>query len=276
MERIVFLTKFFVGLIFFIFIDNQVCNDDFQSIKWPVLVKCLLLILAQVFKKIPTIVDFKRFTILRLTNIAPPKDLETVSPCFNKYYSSKSFWIKIEYPGTYTLMSLWHDLMLLCAIIPAVTLRAWILVSSSNSISFCPNESLDQLNTAELLESCIDDIRAWMLHDNLKLNDEKTELLIIGTPQQLDKVVITHIRVGNTNIYPVPVARNLGSWFDANISMTDHISKICSSSFYYLYNLRRIRKYISPISQQSHSFMLSYQVVLTIVTVYCMVCQTAH
>ena len=110
-----------------------------------------------------------------------------------------------------------------------------------------------------LLESCIDDIRAWMLHDNLKLNDDKTELLIIGTPQQLDKVVITHIRVGNTNIYPVPVARNLGSWFDANISMTDHISKICSSSFYYLYNLRRIRKYLSNKSTESlvHAFISS-------------------
>ena len=33
---------------------------------------------------------------------------------------------------------------------------------------------------------------------------------------------------------------------------------------------------ISPISQQSHLFMLSYQLVLTKVTVYCMVCQTAH
>ena len=85
------------------------------------------------------------------------------------------------------------------------------------------------------------------------------ELLIIGTPQQLDKVVITHIRVGNTNIYPVPVARNLGSWFDANISMTDHISKICSSSFYYLYNLRRIRKYLSNKSTESlvHAFISS-------------------
>jgi len=109
------------------------------------------------------------------------------------------------------------------------------------------------------VDSCIDDIRAWMLHDNLKLNAEKTELLIIGTPQQLDKVVITHIRVGNTNIYPVPVARNLGSWFDANISLTDHISKICSSSFYYLYNLRRIRKYLSNKSTESlvHAFISS-------------------
>ena len=59
-------------------------------------------------------------------------------------------------------------------------------------ISFCPNERLDQLNAAESLGSCIDDIHASMLHDNLKLNVEKTELLIIGTPQQLDKVVITH------------------------------------------------------------------------------------
>ena len=30
-----------------------------------------------------------------------------------------------------------------------------------------------------------------MLDDNLKLNDENTGLLIIGTPQQLEKVVIT-------------------------------------------------------------------------------------
>ena len=33
---------------------------------------------------------------------------------------------------------------------------------------------------------------------------------------------------------------------------------------------------ISPTSQQSHLFMLWYQFVLTKVTVYCMVCQTAH
>ena len=60
--------------------------------------------------------------------------------------------------------------------------------------SLCPNDRLDQLNAGELLERCITDIRSWMLHDNrLKLNDEKTELLIIGTPQQLEKVVITHI-----------------------------------------------------------------------------------
>lgn len=98
-----------------------------------------------------------------------------------------------------------------------------------------------------------------MLHDNLKLNDEKTEFLIIGTPQQLQKVVSTHIRVGNTIIYPVPVARNLGSWFDSKLSMTNHITKICGPSFYYLYYIRRIRRYLSMKSAESlvHAFISS-------------------
>ena len=39
--------------------------------------------------------------------------------------------------------------------------------------------------------------------------------------------------------------------------MTDQIFKICSSSFYYLYNLRRIRKYLSNKSTESlvHAFV---------------------
>ena len=101
-----------------------------------------------------------------------------------------------------------------------------------------------------------------MLHDNLKLNDEKTELLIIGTLQQLEKVVVTHIREGNTSIHPVPVARNLFRKFAAHHSAI-WITYVGSES-------------ISLTSQQSHLLMLWYQFVLTKVTVYCMVCQTAH
>ena len=66
----------------------------------------------------------------------------------------------------------------------------------------------------------------WMLNDNLKLNDDKTEFLIIGTPQQLEKVDIMSICVGNSDIDPVPTARNLSSWFDSRLSMSTQITKI--------------------------------------------------
>ena len=61
-----------------------------------------------------------------------------------------------------------------------------------------------------------------MISDNLMLNDDKTEFLIIGTRQQLTKVNINCIRVGSTDVCPVTVARNLGLWFDEQLTMSAH------------------------------------------------------
>ena len=56
-------------------------------------------------------------------------------------------------------------------------------------------------------ENCIDDIRSWMEHDKL-LNDEKSEFLVIGTGQQLSKVNVSSITVGNSAIRKSSVVRN--------------------------------------------------------------------
>ena len=47
------------------------------------------------------------------------------------------------------------------------------------------------------------------------------------------------------DIEPGNCITNLGAWFDSMLSMETHINKVCSSAFYYLHNLRRIRKYLS-------------------------------
>ena len=57
-----------------------------------------------------------------------------------------------------------------------------------------------------------------MISDNLMLNDDKTKFLIIGTRQQPAKVNINCIRVGSTDV--CPVAKNLGSWFDEQLTMS--------------------------------------------------------
>ena len=48
----------------------------------------------------------------------------------------------------------------------------------------------------------------------------------------------------------MPLARNLGCWFDSRLSMASHIPKLCASSFYHIYNIRRIRKYLSRQSAE--------------------------
>ena len=59
------------------------------------------------------------------------------------------------------------------------------------------------------------------------INDAKTEFLIIGTRQQLEKISIESVISGDTLIKPLESVRNLGSWFDAHMRMNVHIGKIC-------------------------------------------------
>ena len=84
-------------------------------------------------------------------------------------------------------------------------------------VSFSPNRSAVADFAIKSLTDCISDIRSWMISDNLMLNDVKTKFLIIGTRQQPANVNINCIRVGSTDV--CPVAKNLGSWFDEQLTM---------------------------------------------------------
>ena len=77
------------------------------------------------------------------------------------------------------------------------------------------------------------------------LNDGKTEF--------------QSIKIGQTEVFPVASARNLGTWFDTHLDRGTHITKTCSSAFYYLYNIRHIRKYLSRESAEKlvHAFISS-------------------
>ena len=133
------------------------------------------------------------------------------------------------------------------------------LYDSQVYISFSPNDRAEQLAVVRNMEDCIRDIRFWMLNNDLKFNNDKTEFFIIGSSQQLEKLDNTSIRVGDSDIHPLPLARNLGWWFYSRLSMASHITKLCASSFYYIYNIRQIRKYLSRKSTEIlvHAFITS-------------------
>ena len=100
---------------------------------------------------------------------------------------------------------------------------------------------------------------AWMRDDKLMLNDDKTEFLIIGTERQLSRVSVDKIKIGQAEVSPVSSVRNLGAWFDSHLDMSTHVTKACASAFYYLYNIRHIRKYLSHESTERlvHAFITS-------------------
>ena len=125
--------------------------------------------------------------------------------------------------------------------------------------SFKLDDLTSQQDAITAVQTCTDDIHSWMEHDKLLLNNEKTEFLVIGTRQQLSKVNISSITVANSAIMKSSVVRNLGSYIDDQLSMNSHINKVCNASFYYLHNIKRIRKHLSRDSSDIliHAFLSS-------------------
>ena len=101
-----------------------------------------------------------------------------------------------------------------------------------------------------ILENCILDIQHWMQDNLLKLNDSKTEILILGSAGQLMKHQITKVKVGGTYVVPVSSIKNLGVLFDCGLSMDTFINSTIKTAFYHIYNIGRIRKYISTSSAE--------------------------
>ena len=66
----------------------------------------------------------------------------------------------------------------------------------------------------------------------LKLNDDKTELIVLGTRQQLDEVGDVTIMVGKDTIPAISSARNLDVHFDRELKWVVHINYLLSNLYH--------------------------------------------
>ena len=76
-------------------------------------------------------------------------------------------------------------------------------------VSFKPDDANAQDEAIRAMEDCIKDIRNWVIEGWLLLNDDKTEFLVIGTRQQLNKLNPLVFHVGDHTIDPLANVRNL-------------------------------------------------------------------
>ncbi len=111
-------------------------------------------------------------------------------------------------------------------------------------LGFTPYSHYHQDNAFSAMEDCLRDIKQWMVKNKLKMNDGKTEFLIIGSSQQLKKIEYDFIMVGDTSVKVVDNVRNLGSYFDSTMSMVKHIDTKCTAAAIQLYRIRKIRKFL--------------------------------
>ena len=102
-----------------------------------------------------------------------------------------------------------------------------------------------EISAYQTLECVINEIRKWMYQNKLKLNDNKTEFMVLGTKQQLSKVYKSDVQVGDDIICKNHVTRNLGVHIDEHLKMTEHVNFVCRTAMFHLRNIRIIRKCLS-------------------------------
>jgi len=102
--------------------------------------------------------------------------------------------------------------------------------------------AVHQSTAMQRLASCIIRIRDWMASNRLKLNEEKTQVIWLGTRQQLAKTTIDTLTLPHMTIQCSLTVRNLAVTLDGQLSMADHVAAMSRSCFHQHRQLRAVRK----------------------------------
>ncbi len=111
-------------------------------------------------------------------------------------------------------------------------------------LSFHP----DDTTIAVHISACLTDISCWMKDRYLQLNLAKTELLVVPSNPSFHHNFT--IQLGSSTITSSKPARNLGVVIDDQRTFSDHIAKTARSCRFALFNIKKIRPFLSEHASQ--------------------------
>ena len=115
-----------------------------------------------------------------------------------------------------------------------------------------PSEAINQI------QLCISDIRTWMVKNKLKINDDKTEFLMI-TSSRANQPKDIELHIGQEIIRPSTTCKSLGVILEDHCLMDNQIKHICRATHFHLRNISSIRNILTKeaAAQLVHSLVTS-------------------
>ena len=132
-------------------------------------------------------------------------------------------------------------------------------------ISFKPDSSLNLSDIKERISCCLNEIKRWMIDNVMKLNEDKTQLLIIGKSHVLQTLegCDLSIKFGdsaiNQTICKGDQGKSLGVLLDETLSMDRQLAEVKRKCSWTMMNLRTISRYLD----ESLKIMLVKQLVIS-------------
>ena len=120
-----------------------------------------------------------------------------------------------------------------------------------------PDRISEQLHS---MQSCIGDVKAWVTANMLKLNDSKTELMLVTSKRSKHLHNLpTSITIGNAQISFKQSVKNLGFTLDCHLTMNARVSNIARICYFELRRLASICRFLTSTATATlvSAFVLS-------------------
>jgi len=85
--------------------------------------------------------------------------------------------------------------------------------------------------------ACVNNVNDWMRASRLRLNPAKTEVMWLGSYQQLKHVDIDDIPILSMKVKVAESACDLGVVLDSQLSLSSHVAALCRAGFFHLRQL---------------------------------------
>ena len=92
-------------------------------------------------------------------------------------------------------------------------------------------------------------MKVWVVQNKLQLNDDKTEIILIGSALEID--LPSSVRVGQSDISFSSAARNLGVIFDSELALKEQVNKLCQLASLEIRTIGSIRQYLSVAASKT-------------------------
>ena len=99
-------------------------------------------------------------------------------------------------------------------------------------------------SAASQISNCTSDINQWMTLNKLKMNGDKTVIMICGSKPKLRNIQIESISIDSDPIDISDHVRNLGFFLDKHLNMNVHVSNLRKSCYFELRKISHIRPFI--------------------------------
>ena len=116
----------------------------------------------------------------------------------------------------------------------------------------CPTSDISAL--VKFMGSCVDDVNKWMIENKLKMNEDKTEIILCNTSRNVKSDNVDNVTIGSERIPYSSKAKNLGVFFDESLSMVHQVNYLCRQMYC---ELRRIGQMACFLDKDSVQTLIS-------------------